>query len=84
MCGKPKNEAQSGRLRPYCVCLPPLAGEPPLPVTCGAHLGLARVHYEWNDLDAAEEHGQQSVQLAQQLEQTDRNIACEVMLARLK
>ena len=62
----------------------PLAGEPPLPVTCGAHLGLARVHYEWNDLDAAEEHGQQSVQLAQQLEQTDRTIACELMLARLK
>ncbi len=61
-----------------------LAGDPPLPVACEAHLGLARVFYEWNDLDAAQQHGQQSVQLAQQLVNTDRFVACEVFLARLK
>ena len=43
-----------------------LAGDPPLPITCEAHLGLARISYEWNDLDTAQKHGQQSVQLARQ------------------
>ena len=31
-------------------------------------LGLARIFYEWNDLDAAEQHGQQSLRLARQIE----------------
>ena len=61
-----------------------LAGDQPLPVACEAHLGLARIFYEWNDLDAAEQHGQQSLQLARQIENTDRFVACEVFLARLK
>lgn len=61
-----------------------LAGDPPLLVACEAHLGLARICYEWNDLDAAMQHGQQSVQLAKQFEQTDRVVAGEVFLARLK
>jgi LuxR family maltose regulon positive regulatory protein len=61
-----------------------LVGDPPLPVACEAHLGLARIFYEWNDVDAAQQHGQQSVQLARQIENTDRFIACEVFLARLK
>ncbi len=61
-----------------------LAGDPPLPVACEAHLGLARILYEWNDLDAAQQHGQQSVQLAAQLENVDRIVSSEVFLARLK
>ncbi|AJY73548.1 LuxR C-terminal-related transcriptional regulator [Paenibacillus beijingensis] len=61
-----------------------LAGEPPLPTACEAHLGMARICYEWNDLDAAMQHGLQSIQLAKQLEQTDRVVAGEVFLARLK
>jgi len=60
-----------------------LAGDPPLPVASSAHLGLARLHYAWNDLAAAENHAQQGLLLARQLEHTDRFIACEVMLARL-
>ena len=49
------------------------------------HLGLARIFYEWNDLDAAEQHGQQSLQLARQYDKTiDRFIIGEVFLARLK
>ena len=39
---------------------------------------------ETNDLDAAQQHGQQSVKLAPQLQNTDRCVACEVLLARLK
>ncbi|MGG4439975.1 LuxR C-terminal-related transcriptional regulator [Brevibacillus fortis] len=61
-----------------------LAGEPPLPAACEAHLGLARIFYEWNDLHRAEHYGQQSIQLASQLEQTDRGVAAQVFLARLK
>ena len=48
-------------------------------------IGLARIFYEWNDLDAAEQHGQQSLQLARQYDRAiDRFIICEVFLARLK
>jgi LuxR family transcriptional regulator, maltose regulon positive regulatory protein len=61
-----------------------LAGDLPKPPACEAHLGLARLCYEWNDLEAAGQHGQQSVQLARQLENTDKCIAGEVVLARLK
>ncbi|GLI05175.1 helix-turn-helix transcriptional regulator [Paenibacillus tyrfis] len=61
-----------------------LGGDPPLPVVCEAHLGLARIFYEWNDLETAMHHGQQAVQLTQQLQQTDRVVAGEVVLARLK
>jgi LuxR family transcriptional regulator, maltose regulon positive regulatory protein len=61
-----------------------LAGDPPLPVACEAHLALARISYEWDDLDAAQKHGQHGVQLARQIENTDRFVACEVFLARLK
>jgi len=61
-----------------------LAGDHPLPVTCEAHLGLAHIFYEWNDLGVAQQHGQQSVQLARQLENTGSFVACEIFLARLK
>jgi LuxR family maltose regulon positive regulatory protein len=49
-----------------------------------AHVGLARVLYEWNDLDAAEQHAQQGLQLGQQVQNSDRFISCEVLLARVQ
>ncbi len=62
-----------------------LAGDQPLPSATEAHLGLARICYEWNDLEAAEQHGQQSLQLARQYDRViDRFIISEVFLARLK
>jgi LuxR family transcriptional regulator, maltose regulon positive regulatory protein len=62
-----------------------LLGDPPLPLASEAHLGLARVLYEWNDLDAALAHGRQSLQLARQYDRViDRFVLCEVFLARLK
>ncbi len=61
-----------------------LAGESPQPAACEAHLGLARICYEWNDLDEASQHVQQSLHLARQLENADRVVACQVLLARLK
>ncbi len=48
-------------------------------------IGLARIAYEWNDLDAADQYGQQSLQLARQYDRTiDRFIASEVLLAQVK
>ena len=62
-----------------------LVGELPLPAACEAHLGLARICYEWNDLEAAQQHGRQSLQVARQYERVvDRFVLCEVFLARLK
>jgi LuxR family maltose regulon positive regulatory protein len=61
-----------------------LAGDPPLPVACDAHLGLARINYASNDLAHAEQHAQQALHLARQIPYTDRAVACELFLARLK
>lgn len=62
-----------------------MAGDPPLPIASEAHLGLARILCEWNDLDAAEQHAQRSLHLARQYDRLiDRFIICEVFLARLK
>jgi LuxR family transcriptional regulator, maltose regulon positive regulatory protein len=61
-----------------------LAGEPPTPAICEAHLGLARIAYEWNDLDAAERHARRGVELARQVENTDRVVAGQIVLARLR
>jgi LuxR family maltose regulon positive regulatory protein len=62
-----------------------LAGDKPQQIINEAHLGLARILYEWNDLEAAEQHAQQSLQLARQYESIiDRFVIGEVFLARLK
>jgi len=62
-----------------------LSGDQPQPNSGEVHLGLARICYEWNGLEAAERHGQQSLQLTRQLDRVvDRFIVSEVFLARLK
>jgi len=62
-----------------------LAGDQPGPSANDACLGLARICYEWNDLDAAEQYAQQSLQLARLFDRAlDRFIISEVFLARLK
>jgi LuxR family maltose regulon positive regulatory protein len=61
-----------------------LMGAAPLPAAGEAYLGLARISYEWNDLEAAHQYVQQSLDLARQIENTDRVVASEVFLARLK
>lgn len=62
-----------------------LAGEQPQQIIHEAHLGLARICYEWNDLPAAERHARQSLTLARQYDRViDRYIMCEVFLARLQ
>ena len=62
-----------------------LAGDTPLPIASEAHLPLARIWYEWNDLEAAEFHGRQSLHLAGQFgRRIDRFVLCEVFLALVK
>jgi ATP/maltotriose-dependent transcriptional regulator MalT len=61
-----------------------LAGDPPRTIASEAHLGLARICYEWNDLDAAQEHGQQCLQLTRQIEGVDTFASYAVFLARLR
>ena len=60
-----------------------LVGDPPGPVACEAHVGLARIHYEWNELDVAHEHGHLSVHLARQIEIASF-VSSELFLARLQ
>lgn len=61
-----------------------LAGDPPQPMACVAHLGLARISYQWNDLQTALQYGQQCLQLTQQMDSVDTFAACGVLLARLR
>jgi LuxR family transcriptional regulator, maltose regulon positive regulatory protein len=61
-----------------------LAGDPPRSIACEAHLGLARIYYQWNDLDAALQHCQQCIQLTHHLTNIDTYAACEVLLSSLK
>ena len=60
-----------------------LAGDPPPPITCEGFLGLARIYYEWNDLDTAEQYGQQCFQMTQQMENVDTFASYGVFLSRL-
>src|SRR2546426_454338 len=64
-------------------CSLQLAGDPPQLMACEAHLGLARVFYEWNDLEEASQQGQQSAELARQII-VDTFAAYGVFVARLK
>ncbi len=60
-----------------------LVGDPPRPVACEAFLGLARLSYAWNDLDAARINAQQSVDLAHQID-IATFASSELLLARLQ
>jgi LuxR family maltose regulon positive regulatory protein len=61
-----------------------LFSDPPQPVACGVYLGLAGMYYEWNELEAAQQYGQLSLQLAQQVENLDTPALSYILLARLK
>lgn len=61
-----------------------LIGDQLQPFVCEPHLGLARIFYEWNDIDNAQKHALKSLQVAKQVDNIDRSVACEVFIARLK
>jgi LuxR family transcriptional regulator, maltose regulon positive regulatory protein len=59
-----------------------MLGDQPHAVACEVHLGLARIRYEWNELDAAELHANKSSQLAAALE-CDSALGADVLLAQI-
>jgi LuxR family transcriptional regulator, maltose regulon positive regulatory protein len=60
-------------------------GDHPQPNANEAHLGLARILCEWNELDAAQEEAECGLALARQYDQSiDRFILCELLLSRIK
>ncbi|HZG68404.1 MAG TPA: LuxR C-terminal-related transcriptional regulator, partial [Herpetosiphonaceae bacterium] len=61
-----------------------LAGVPPLSTASEALLGLARISYQWNDLQAAEQYGHQCLQLTRQSQSVDTFASYGVFLARLR
>ncbi|MCA9885515.1 MAG: LuxR family transcriptional regulator, partial [Anaerolineae bacterium] len=60
-----------------------LSGEPSHPIASEAFLGLARINYQWNDLESAQEYGQQCHELLQRMENTDTTASYKVFLAYL-
>jgi LuxR family maltose regulon positive regulatory protein len=61
-----------------------LAGDPPVPSAGEALLGLARISYQWNDLQTAEQYGHQCFQLTRQIQGVDTFASYGVFLARLR
>lgn len=61
-----------------------MLGERPLPIAGECHLGLAKLYYEWNDLEAVQHHLEESVKFTTLEENTDRQVAVETMNAQIK
>ncbi|WP_235929911.1 LuxR C-terminal-related transcriptional regulator [Chengkuizengella marina] len=47
-----------------------------------AYIGLARIYYEWNDLDASIEHIEKSIQLAKLIENVDQIITSNLLYVK--
>lgn len=60
-----------------------LSGNPPHPIASQALLGLARICYQWNELESAQAHAQQCHELLQQMENTDTTASYKVLIAAL-
>jgi LuxR family transcriptional regulator, maltose regulon positive regulatory protein len=55
-----------------------------LPIAAGVLVGMGNLLYEWNDLDAAAHHIEQSVELSKLWGNADNAVACSASLARLR
>jgi LuxR family maltose regulon positive regulatory protein len=51
---------------------------------CDGHLGMARILYQWDDLEAARRHAEDGLRVARQLDNADRIVAATVFHADLK
>lgn len=60
-----------------------LSGKPYHPIASQAFLGLARINYQWNDLESAQEYGKQCLELLKQMDNTDTTASYKVFLAYL-
>ncbi|HSH03627.1 MAG TPA: LuxR C-terminal-related transcriptional regulator [Anaerolineae bacterium] len=57
-----------------------IGGQPPIPATCEAYLGQARLHYQWNQLATATQQAQLALNLASQLPNVDTPIVTHITL----
>lgn len=61
-----------------------ISGEHPQPNVCEAYFGLARIYYEWNNLEQAGFYAEQGLLLARQYDSAvDRFVKIEIFLAKL-
>jgi len=60
-----------------------LVGDSKQPITCAAFFGLAKINYEWNNLEKAQEYGEHSVYLSKQIDVIDTSVSGEIFLAKL-
>ena len=61
-----------------------LLGDLPIPVGCHVHLCLAKIHYEWDNMDTAQQHWAQAADISRPYaDQFDVLVACQVFRARL-
>ena len=60
-----------------------LFGDTPVADAGVAHIGLAQIHYQWNELETAQDHIEQCIQLAKKSQKYDRLIDGLVFQARL-
>ena len=67
--------------RTYGRALQVLGDQPHL-VACEVHLGLARIHYQWNDVGAASMHAEKSSRLAALLE-CDSALGADTLRAKI-
>ena len=62
-----------------------LVGDRPIPVACRVNLSLARIFYEWNNLDDAQEYGQLSLKQGRSFSDfSDIYLEAQLFLASLK
>ena len=61
-----------------------LAGDTPQLMAGEAHLGLARIHYEWDEVNIAGDHGQKCFEFVQQIDTGDTFCNHALLLSRIK
>jgi LuxR family maltose regulon positive regulatory protein len=61
-----------------------LAGDPPRTIASEAYLGLARIAYERNDLESAEQHAQRCLELTRKIDSVDTFATYAVLVARVR
>ena len=61
-----------------------LADDPALPYACEAYLGLARIHYEQNDLEQARENARRALEVGRQLKNVDTPGMAALLQARIE
>ncbi len=77
-------ENQLNKAAQTLKCALQLATSIPFPGVVVAYIGLARIFYQWNDLDTSQQYCLQGIEMAQQIENTEWFVSCQVILARLK